>query len=827
MMLSMDTVRLQQEILGIVQLLQNMNPAHLGTICSFVHHAPDELMLPQLTELISEATPSQIDKLISMTVKNPLPQFVQDTNLPDTSGIEKLPQELIDGFAILLKLFQLQKLLNGMSILQLMKMFEVVPPVPQVQQLQLLEQLQQFLGQLLPQALKNLQQELKDGNMETEQQMLSQLLKWDRGHLYQPLRMLLQLSSEDLLEFQDFFPKLQPIQMRQLITLLQLLPYDVLQLKRLLTQPKLEVEEESSPPPFSPTPEPTATPSETKRLTLRIVEQPPEKSVYKRNLKPNPMIQVVGEDDQMDANLHVAPVLLRCDNGEEKPKLMTGNKPLKAATGRVVVFRRMKITATSHQQGESLFAIKFELRRYRGNNDYEVIDYIQSNPICVLSHSTQLKPASSTTATITEVIPYSGSSLGGTRVAVLGNNFVDTPSARVRFDDTDVIPQFHGPRTLICSTPTHKPGIVSVRVSNDSKVWSPTAASFQYEETESQSGIGASSQVSHDFDIGIDDVANSICAASWQGNLDDIKRESEDKGQSVLNMLNGHHYGALHYTCSTGDEKTATYLLDLGAKPDVQDGRGNSALFWACHGGHEKVLKILIEHGADVNIANSTGDTTLHLAAHIGNVPMVLFLTESGARLNQENIQGLTALHIGVLSGQVEVVQCLLEHGSFVNAKDEVGDTPLHLAVLSGRLDLISLLLEHDDATVDVANNDLETPLHLAAILGFVTITKLLLRHKANPNIGDADGVSPLVAAVLNGRTEVVDAMLACPITNSAVNVRALSEMVKFTDQSLLLKVSEHSVRKQLAGSTTAIIPKTKDVESKPLHAMFAQRVNI
>jgi hypothetical protein len=43
-------------------------------------------------------------------------------------------------------------------------------------------------------------------------------------------------------------------------------------------------------------------------------------------------------------------------------------------------------------------------------------------------------------------------------VAVLGTNFVDSPSARVRFDNIDVMPVFHGPRTLICTTPPHHSG---------------------------------------------------------------------------------------------------------------------------------------------------------------------------------------------------------------------------------------------------------------------------------------------------------------------------------------------------------------------------------
>jgi hypothetical protein len=59
------------------------------------------------------------------------------------------------------------------------------------------------------------------------------------------------------------------------------------------------------------------------------------------------------------------------------------------------------------------------------------------------------------------VIPYSGTTAGGTRVAVLGTNFVDSPSARVRFDNIDVMPVFHGPRTLICTTPPHHSGTLA------------------------------------------------------------------------------------------------------------------------------------------------------------------------------------------------------------------------------------------------------------------------------------------------------------------------------------------------------------------------------
>eukprot|EP01089_Gocevia_fonbrunei_P015132 TRINITY_DN4342_c0_g1_i1.p1 TRINITY_DN4342_c0_g1~~TRINITY_DN4342_c0_g1_i1.p1 ORF type:complete len:674 (+),score=119.59 TRINITY_DN4342_c0_g1_i1:677-2698(+) len=548
--------------------------------------------------------------------------------------------------------------------------------------------------------------------------------------------------------------------MRQLLEVLQLVPYDVLELKRLMQSKALETTTTTSITTeittSSNAPSSTSS-SQTQKLHLKIVEQPPEKSVYKRNLKPNPMIQLVGDEDNKEPNLYVAPILLRCDTLEEKPKLMTGHKPIKVAPGRVVVFRRLKITSTSHQQGESLFAIKFELRRYHSNDEYEVLDYVQSNPICVLSHSTQLKPASSTTATISEVIPYSGSSTGGTRVAVLGNNFVDTPSARVRFDNTDVMPIFHGPRTLICSTPEHKPGIVSVRVSNDSKVWSPTAASFTYEEKKVNEDVPESNQVTHSFDLGLD-IASSICEAAWQGGYETVKELSENQ-HADINMNDGNNYSALHYSTSNGFVDITSYLLDRGADADIEDGTGCTPLHWAVYWGHRQIAEMLVEHGANVNVCNDEGISPIQVAAVSGDSRMVSYLLKSGAKANVANFDGESALHCAIALNQKEVVKALITRGAHLNMKDLEGDAPLHTAVRAGDLEIVEMLCKKG-ADVRAINEDLETPLHLAASQGDIEIVKVLLKHAADPNAKDFGGYSPLIEAAVARHENVVNVLL-------------------------------------------------------------------
>jgi len=105
---------------------------------------------------------------------------------------------------------------------------------------------------------------------------------------------------------------------------------------------------------------------------------------------------------------------------------------------------------------------------------------------------------------VTEVIPFSGPPSGFTRVAILGANFVDSPTTRVSFDGMEVMPIFHGPKTLVCHTPKHPPGLVKVRVCNNMKRWSETSATFTYDEAipEEEGKQAASIDMQFDLNIG-------------------------------------------------------------------------------------------------------------------------------------------------------------------------------------------------------------------------------------------------------------------------------------------------------------------------------------
>ncbi len=65
----------------------------------------------------------------------------------------------------------------------------------------------------------------------------------------------------------------------------------------------------------------------------------------------------------------------------EEARFITGNKPMPITAGRVVTFRKLKVLVTSHQQQETLFSFRFELRRKIGEDEYEVLNSVTTNPV--------------------------------------------------------------------------------------------------------------------------------------------------------------------------------------------------------------------------------------------------------------------------------------------------------------------------------------------------------------------------------------------------------------------------------------------------------------
>jgi serine/threonine-protein phosphatase 6 regulatory ankyrin repeat subunit B len=155
----------------------------------------------------------------------------------------------------------------------------------------------------------------------------------------------------------------------------------------------------------------------------------------------------------------------------------------------------------------------------------------------------------------------------------------------------------------------------------------------------------------------------------------------------------------------------------------------------------ERILKT----GFRQSDAETVEDNLLVNAAELGNIAAVKLLLKYGWGINKPGgvyQERKTALHSAILSERIEVAKYFLNEGANVNSKDIYQKTPLHTAAEKG-LNKIVICLVKKGAIVDAQDDNGWTPLHYS--LRFLEITRYLLHHKANPNIKDKDGVSPLL----------------------------------------------------------------------------------
>ncbi|MFP9113079.1 ankyrin repeat domain-containing protein [Flavobacterium sp. RHBU_3] len=110
-------------------------------------------------------------------------------------------------------------------------------------------------------------------------------------------------------------------------------------------------------------------------------------------------------------------------------------------------------------------------------------------------------------------------------------------------------------------------------------------------------------------------------------------------------------------------------------------------------------------------------------------------------------------------SGTVDQMKILVQKNKdTINAVSPMGYTPLLLACYRGNVPVAEYLIGSvKDVNVNTSNG---TALAAAVVKGNVKLAKLLLEHKANPNIADPAGVTPLVYAVQFENIELIKLLL-------------------------------------------------------------------
>jgi len=119
---------------------------------------------------------------------------------------------------------------------------------------------------------------------------------------------------------------------------------------------------------------------------------------------------------------------------------------------------------------------------------------------------------------------------------------------------------------------------------------------------------------------------------------------------------------------------------------------------------------------------------------------------------------GETALHIVTARRDLTWLQFLMGRGANVNARDGQGRTPLQVATNLGWRDGVAALLQKR-ANTEVANDAGETPLIAAVHRRDVEMTKLLLEAGADPDRSDNSGRSARDYAQLDQSSAIIAAI--------------------------------------------------------------------
>ena len=277
-----------------------------------------------------------------------------------------------------------------------------------------------------------------------------------------------------------------------------------------------------------------------------------------------------------------------------------------------------------------------------------------------------------------------------------------------------------------------------------------------------------------------------------------------------VNAASAQGQTALMAIARTSNLEAARLLIGRGANVNAAEKtRGQTALMWAAAQSQGAMVRELIAHGANVNATTfinesqrqvsgepraqyrpAGGYTALMFAARQGCLECARALIEHGAKLDYLDPEGVTPLILAVNNFNFDTAAYLLSQGANPNLWDWWGRTALYCAVdlntipRGGRADLPSLDKTTSLAMIELllkagANPNLQlkllppyravgadrgadtmlsigtTPLIRAAKAGDTAAIRLLLAHGANPNLPQAAGIAPIMAAAGLGSTGI------------------------------------------------------------------------
>ncbi|MGV3592829.1 MAG: ankyrin repeat domain-containing protein [Gammaproteobacteria bacterium] len=252
---------------------------------------------------------------------------------------------------------------------------------------------------------------------------------------------------------------------------------------------------------------------------------------------------------------------------------------------------------------------------------------------------------------------------------------------------------------------------------------------------------------------------SALAIAAMERDFDTVRALLAERGADV-NATGPYATPPLHWIVRVGEHELAQRLLELGADPNTANPYGLHPLHLAITNADVDMVNLLLAAGADPEQADNAAETPLMLAARSGSAAIVEALLEAGAAVDtREPHYDQTALMLAVRAGAPDSVRLLLASGADVDAQSRAGAVPdFRLPSQNAGSKGVGIVRggwpeRGERSPVGGA----KTPLLYATRQGDLELTRLLVEAGADIELSDANGLTPLLNAILNASIESLE----------------------------------------------------------------------
>lgn len=272
-----------------------------------------------------------------------------------------------------------------------------------------------------------------------------------------------------------------------------------------------------------------------------------------------------------------------------------------------------------------------------------------------------------------------------------------------------------------------------------------------------------------------------------------------------VNIRDNNNNYLIQYAIMFNKKEIVSLLINKGSRLDIVDVDGRCLLYYPLKYKYIIILEMLL-HFNDANIGISLvdikdkdGNTPLHYCIIFDDILSAKMLLINNADPNIKNKNGFNCLHLAVYKKNIDIVNLLIKTNININANTLTGETALHFACNFQHYDISKILLEKgaDPNVLDYMHEI--SPIIYSVSLRNTKIFDLLLKYKADVNIQDYFGNTPLHYIIQEDDVELFDYIMN---KNPLVNIyNAESKTPLHLALEKLGKNTEHYVEKLLNDS--------------------------